>query len=169
MVCHAPYLEVKSLHPLSFLCTLNCYLSAPQQLLRLRWNKFYNEVTESQSVIAAMPRDLSHSAAVGSRQKINITNSRWLTDGEWAELRAENFVWSGHSFGDGQYLKCGNKFIVASEFSNFVHPWQGKQNCRLRKREWLIFLGFRVMSRKITKISCNHFKVKSRFSSKIIR
>ena len=72
--------------------------------LCLRWN--CNEVTESQSVSAGMPRKFSCSAAVQTKNKYyNLT----VADGEWAELRAENFEWSGHSFGDGQYLKCGNK------------------------------------------------------------
>ena len=48
-------------------CTLNCYSTAPQQL------QFGNNeevtTTESQSVSAVMPRDISPSAALGPDKK----------------------------------------------------------------------------------------------------
>ena len=101
------------------------------------------------------------------RQKINITTSRWLTE---SELSCERRTLSDQDI----LLETDNISNVEIKYLGFrickvVHSEQRKQNCRLRKREWLIFLGFRAMSRKNTKISCNHFKVKSRFSFKIIR
>ena len=101
------------------------------------------------------------------RQKINITTSRWLTE---SELSCERRTLSDQDI----LLETDNISNVEIKYRGFrickvVHSEQRKQNCRLRKREWLIFLGFRAMSRKNTKISCNHFKVKSRFSFKIIR
>ena len=136
-------------------------------LLWLRWNKFCNEVTESQSESAGMPRNFCSSAAVQTKNKYyNLT----VADGAESELSCERRTLSDQDI----LLETDNISNVEIKYRGFrickvVHSEKEKQNCRLRKREWLIFLGFRAMSRKNTKISCNHFKVKSRFSFKIIR
>ena len=62
---------LNNLDSFSDACTLNCYLTAPPQL------QFGNnevvvtilQLTESQSVCAGMPRDISPSAALGPDKK----------------------------------------------------------------------------------------------------